>query len=317
MADPANHIFLPWVQPGVAANIPDQATDQLTANQPSRVTLAVTLAINNVPVPQTVRLYGPANVKGIDPQQVVRTEPKAGTNNFEPNYFPAIEFDRPDFPWLFTPAKADAQGRLRPWLCLVVVRKQPGVDLRPANTLPLAVLEIKAPARPGDELPDLSESHLWSHSQVTGASAVQLKTVLESSPTQTASRLLCPRRLAPGTEYIACVVPAFEVGRKTGLNETSEADTLAPAWLSGNDAPAEIVLPVYYSWQFRTGAGGDFEELVRRLQPRELPPEVGKRPMDISRPGFPLQPEPLPNAEGTILGLEGALRVANSEADPW
>ena len=72
------------------------------------------------------------------------------------------------FPWLFTPAKADAQGRLRPWLCLVVVRKQPGVELRPAADVPLPVLEIKAPARPGDELPDLSESHFWAHAQVTG-----------------------------------------------------------------------------------------------------------------------------------------------------
>src|SRR5438034_2980187 len=164
MADPANHIFLPWVQPGVAANIPDQATDQLTANQPSRVTLAVTLTINNVPVPQTVRLYGPANVKGIDPQQIVRTEPKAGTNNFELTYFPAIEFDRPDFPWLFTPAKAVSDGKLRPWLCLVIVRKQDGVTLSAEGSL--TVLRIDAPAVPENELPDLAESWAWAHTQI-------------------------------------------------------------------------------------------------------------------------------------------------------
>ena len=119
-------------------------------------------------VEKNARLYGPGDVTGIDPQQVVRIEPRQRTTDFEPNYFPAIEFDRPDFPWLFTPAKADAQGRLRPWLCLVVVRKQPGVELRPAGTMPLPVLEIKAPAKPGDELPDLSESHFWAHAQVTG-----------------------------------------------------------------------------------------------------------------------------------------------------
>ena len=33
MAETANHIFLPWVQPGVAANIPDEATETLTAAQ--------------------------------------------------------------------------------------------------------------------------------------------------------------------------------------------------------------------------------------------------------------------------------------------
>lgn len=321
MPDLAKHTFLPWVQPGVVADLPDEASDQLTPDQPAVISLPVKFFVNTTPVEKTVRLYGPGEVTGIDPQQVIRVEPKHQTTDFEPNYFPAIEFDRPDFPWLFTPAKADAQGRLRPWLCLVVIRKQPGVELRPADSSPIAVLEINAPARPADELPDLSESHLWSHSQVTGAAAGQLSAVLESSPAQTASRLLCPRRLDPGTEYIACVVPSFEVGRKAGLNEATEADTLAPAWLFGSEATAEpilpVVLPVYYSWQFRTGAGGDFEELVRRLQPRKLPPEVGKRPMDISRPGFPRQPEPPPNAEGTILGLEGALRVVDSEADAW
>jgi hypothetical protein len=115
------------------------------------VILPVTLSINNVPIPQTVRLYGPANVKGIDPQQIERTEPKPGTNNFEPNYFPAVEFDRPDFHWLFTPAKADSQGRLRPWLCLIVVRKQAGVEISPSSGQSLPALTIKDPVKPADE----------------------------------------------------------------------------------------------------------------------------------------------------------------------
>ena len=118
-----------------------------------------------------MRLYGPGDVTGIDPQQVVRTEPRHLATDFEPNYFPAIEFDRPDFPWLFTPAKADAAGKLRPWLCLVVVRKQEGVTLRTDRNLPLPVLEIKAPARPERELPDLSESWAWAHAQVIGQPA--------------------------------------------------------------------------------------------------------------------------------------------------
>ncbi len=317
MVDSAKHTFLPWVQPGVVADLSDQAIDRLVPSQPAAISLPVKLVVNTTAVEKTVRLYGPGEVTAIDPQQVIRLEPKHLTTDFEPNYFPAIEFDRPDFPWLFTPAKADSLNRLRPWLCLVVVRKQEGVELRPADTLPLAVLEIKDPARPGDELPDLSESHFWAHAQVTGALPGQLQAALDSSPAQTASRLLCPRRLDPLTEYFACVVPAFEVGRKAGLNEPTDATSLAPAWLSGSQAPNEIILPVYFSWEFRTAAGGDFEELVRRLEPRELPPQVGKRPMDISSPGFPLKPAPPPDAEGTIIGLEGALRIVDSESDPW
>jgi hypothetical protein len=316
MADPANHIFLPWVQPGVAVHIPDPATDQLTANQPSRVTLPVSLSINSVAVPQTARLYGPANVKGIDPQQVVRTEPKPRTNNFEPNYFAAIEFDRPDFPWLFTPAKADARGRLRPWLCLIVIRKQVGVELSPSSGNSLPALTIKDPAKPSAELPDLAESWVWAHAQMTGTDKSQIKATMVSDPARSVSRLLCPRRLEPTTEYLACVVPAFEVGRKAGLGLTidpAEEQRLDPAWVSGTESSAEIVLPIYYSWEFRTAADGDFEELVRLLEPRELPASVGKRPMDISHPGFVIQPQPTP----MTLGLEGALRVVDSESDDW
>jgi hypothetical protein len=52
---------------------------------------------------------------------------------------------------------------------------------------------------------------------------------------------------------------------------------------------------------------------VRLLQPRELPEQVGKRPMEISHPGFVIQPQPAP----LTLGLEGALRVVDSESDDW
>jgi len=317
MPETLNHIFLPWVQPGVAANIPDRATESLLPGQDAIVSLTVKLEVNSSPVKKTVRLYGPGDVTGIDPQQIVRLEPKRHTTDFEPNYFPAIEFDRPDFPWLFTPAKADADGRLRPWLCLVVVRKQQGVKLHSGSKEGLPTLEIGDPARPADELPDLSESHFWAHAQVTGADRSELKETLNLHPARTVSRLLCPRRLDPATEYIACLVPTFEVGRKAGLNEPTEEDKLQPAWLSGEDAPLERSLPVYYSWEFRTGAGGDFEELVRRLKPRDLPVEVGKLPMDISQPGFVMDLESAPDAEVTTLGLEGALRVVNSNSDEW
>ena len=134
MADPANHIFLPWVAPGMAATLPDSATERLATDQQATVSVTVGFLVNGTPVSKTARLHGPGDIAGIDPLQIVRVEPRPATPDFEPNYFPLIEFDRPDFPWLLSPLKADGQGRLRPWLCLVVVRKQPGVVLRPATT---------------------------------------------------------------------------------------------------------------------------------------------------------------------------------------
>ena len=104
-----------------------------------------------------MRLTGPGEVLGLDPRQVLRTEPAAGSTDFEALDLAAIEFDNPDLPWLFTPAAPRADGRLRPWLCLVVLRQQDGVSLRPARTEALPVLDIVPPARPVDELPDLAE----------------------------------------------------------------------------------------------------------------------------------------------------------------
>jgi hypothetical protein len=313
----ANYVFLPWVRQGAASGI--QAPD-MSADQAGVVSVPVRLRVNDTDdIDRRVRLYGPGDVTGIDPQQVVRTEPRHLAMDFEPNYFPAVEFDLPDFPWLFTPAKADAAGRLRPWLFLVVVQKQEGVALHADRSLPLPVLEIRAPARPGRELPDLSESWAWAHVQVTGSQreAGSLRASLAGDPALTVSRVLCPRRLDPMTEYLACVVPAFDLGRKAGLGlpiEPADEEELKPAWAAGAQSPPEVTLPVYFHWEFRTGTGGDFEELVRLLEARDMPSEVGKRRMDISRPGFAVTP-PLP--PGTSLELEGALRLLDAPAAAW
>jgi hypothetical protein len=316
----ANYVFLPWVRRGAASDI--QAPDTLGPGQAGAVGVTVKLRVNDAhDIDRRVRLYGPGDVTGIDPRQVVRIEPANLATDFEPNYFPAIEFDGPDFPWLFTPARAGPGERLRPWLCLVVVGKQEGVTLHTDPGLPLPVLEIKEPARPQLELPDLSESWAWAHAQVIGspAEAAALRGALAGDPALTVSRLLCPRRLDPTTDYLACVVPAFELGCKAGLGQAITADDeqqLAPAWAS-TPFPARVKLPVYYHWDFRTGTGDDFETLVGLLTPRDahdLPPQVGKRLVDISRPGFAVTP-PLP--EGTTVELEGALCIADSPTAEW
>jgi hypothetical protein len=313
----ANYIFLPWVRQGAASGI---KTPDMSANQPGVVSVQVKLGINNAPpdIERQVRLYGPGDVTGIDRLQVIRTEPRHLSADFEPNYFPAIEFDRPDLPWIFTPAIANAEGKLRPWLCLIVVRKQSDVTLSVDRNLSLPVLEIKANA--ANELPDLAESWAWAHAQVAGSAINKdsLEKSLGGNPVLTLSRLLCPRRLDPLTDYLACVVPTFELGRKAGLGlpiqrdgERDEEKELRPAWTTQADA---VRLPVYFHWEFRTGTGGDFEALVKLLTARDLReiPKVGKRLMDISDPDFNVT---LP--VGTTLDLEGALRVVDAATAEW
>lgn len=307
----ARLLFLPWLRQGFAARLtqPDTRAASLPAVVDLKVSLAVTGNATTDPG-ATVRVRGPADVIGIDPRQVVRTEPANGSTDFEALDLAAIEFDNPDLPWMFTPAAADAQGRLRPWIALVVVRVQDGVRLRPAGSEPLPVLEIAAPAKPAEELPDLAESWAWAHAQLSWTgdalpTPAALEQLVTTRPELSVARLLSPRRLEAHTEYLACVVPSFEVGRRAGLNLAPLSPaTLAPAWPNAEDA-SRIALPVYYHWQFRTGAREDFETIVDRLVPRDLSEAVGRRPLDIGRPGFAFPATP---GRDGLIALEGALQ---------
>ena len=294
--------FLPWVRQGIATAI--RAVDTLGPGVAGHASLPVTLRVNDrqdAEVSSEVRLYGPGNIVGIDRLQIIRTDPQSFTTGFEPNYFPAIEFDRPDFPWLFTPAAANQQGKFRPWLCLIAVEIRDGVSIESVPGQPLPTITVTK-----GELPNLSESWAWAHTQVVSsgdsASSDTLEALLAENSQQTISRLLCPRRLEPNTRYYACLVPAFEAGRKAGLGQQLTADDeaeLAPAWPSDGESP--VTLPVYYHWEFGTGVGGDFESLLRLLEWRPLPSGVGARDMEVADLG-PLIPD------AGVLGLEGALR---------
>ncbi|MGH8184954.1 MAG: hypothetical protein ACREUC_00210, partial [Steroidobacteraceae bacterium] len=318
----ANVVFLPWVRQGAAAAV--NKPDTLGGNMRGAVDLTATVTINEtdgVPVP--VRLRGPADVVGIDANEIVRMDPRPNTVDFEPNYFPAVEFDRPDFPWLFTPASAGAGAKLRPWLCLVVVRARDGVILTSTADSPLPKLHISTPAVPVEELPDLADSWAWVHAQVASSNLAtpdELKTSMRTLPERSLSRLMCPRILQSNTNYVACVVPTFELGRKAGLGEPiteaelTSANALKAAW-SITPAPEKVELPVYHHWRFRTGEGGDFESLVRLLRAVAAPEGLGTRPMDVSEPGFEL-PETFP--DDAQLALEGALRPMEAGSlPPW
>jgi hypothetical protein len=305
----AHYRFLPWVRTGSATSV--EQVDTLGPGVPGRATVAVDLVVNDRhPVPVTARLQGPGDVVSLDTRMVVRTDPPHLAAEFEPNYFPLIEFDRPDLPWMFTPATGDRRGRLRPWLTLVAVRRQPGVDITVPGRSRRPVLRIAPPARPDRELPELDEAWAWAHAQVVTADGEPVDRLLDPGSNRNLSRLVCPRRLEPGTAYVCCLVPAFEAGRRTGLGlePDPDDDQLRPAWSAGEAAPASIELPVYYHWEFSTGDGGDFEALARRLQARPVPPEVGGRPLELRRLGFGL-----PDVGPLTLG--GALRVPGRAVD--
>ena len=313
---PIAYQFLPWVRRGlaVALDVPDNLGVGAPLAARGSAEVGVTLVAPHdgtaiAPVP--MRLHGPGDVIGIDQRLVVRTDPKPNATNFEPNYLPIIDFDPPDFPWMLTPAKAQDDRRLRPWLVLIVLEVAKTRLPRMSTGVVLPSIRIKG-ADVASELPDLADSWSWAHAQLVNEDAGQIQADLQGKPNSNISRLVCPRRLKELTDYVACVVPAFEPGRLRGLGLVASEDdprmtTLAPAW--NKSVAADVTLPVYYHWEFSTSPKGDFESLARRLRTpgsyKGTPVEeqlktVGTIPMEVDN----LLNGPTP---GLVTTMEGAL----------
>src|ERR1017187_9883623 len=119
--------FLAWARRGIATSIADPDDGgPLHARATLNVQVSVSVQQGGatsivLPKPRVVEMFGPGDIKGIVQLHVIRTEPRNDTPNFEPNYLAGIEFDAPDFPWLFTPAAAK-NDHLRPWLTLIALK---------------------------------------------------------------------------------------------------------------------------------------------------------------------------------------------------
>ncbi|GAA2511322.1 hypothetical protein [Winogradskya humida] len=291
--------FLPWTRRGLSAALPDPPAG---GSIPARAQVTVTVTIDGAGAATTqATVLGPGDVTGIDPAQIVRTFPRPETTNAEPNYLAAIDLDAPELPWLFTPHGVPADGRLPPWLVLVVVEDRDGVTVTAPRGAPLPQLSVTGA---GDELPDLDESWAWAHVQlIDTAGTAGPAADLAARPDHNVARLICPRRLIPGRRWIAALVPAFDAGRIRGMGGVpGPAMTLDKAWSPKQDT---VVLPMYFHWRFQTGIEGDFESLAQRLRPHRIDAQVGRTPMDVGDAAPPLRI----TGEPAVMSMDGVLRA--------
>lgn len=303
--------FLPFMKRQPPLSINEASPGQLTA------TLDMKIIDDNgaehVVGSQALVLRGPGDVLGISPNMIARIEPPAGTVDFEPNYFPYIEFVDPDFPWRYSLDIVSASStRANPWLCLIVLSAKEIEDMRREN---IQVISMLADRRQflsvrAAFLPNAAETWSSGHLQLTGLNQ-PLQTFIETQPSRHCSRLFCLRKLAAETHYTAFLVPTYRAGVEAafGLDQASAGKN--KAWSS--TSPSDIVkLPIYFSWNFFTSESGDFEELARNLKPVAVDPKkVGTRAVDANlvKPAAPLDLK-------SYFLREGALAAPGYAANP-
>lgn len=320
----ATYSFLPYLRQGLANNLQSAGG--------ARATLTVGLDVHgdslSAPVDaKNIEIYGPGDIVGLDPRAVVKTDPLGGVTNFEANYLPYIDFYDEDLPWRYTPAPP-AGRRLNPWISLVVLAEGEFSEGKVGEGRPLPYITLKSASVRDNFFPKAEQLWAWAHVHCNGdltasdgtivsqdapavaAALDKLQATLDQNPDTAYSRLVCPRRLKPGTAYHAFVIPSYESGRLAGTG--ADAAAIAAAALQVAWEGSALDFPYYYRWDFHTGSMGDFEYLVRLLKPRKADSRVGRRVMDMTHPGgnLPWVEDPDPeHALGGILRLGGALRV--------
>jgi len=322
----AIYSFLPWLRQGLA--------NKITASGDLRATIPVELTLSgsqtgggelSVPIQRDVQLFGPGDILGIDSKAVIKTDPRNWITNFEPNYLPYIDFYEEDMPWRYTPAIPDKiLHRLPPWIMLVVLKE--GEFEEGSNVLnkPLPFIQVPDALTtfpPADQLwawahvhanTDLSDSEEQIVTTGVDNVLIRLQNALQKNPDIAYSRILCPRLLEPNAAYHAFLVPAFESGRLAGLGRDPSATPSAAhiAWATYADRTNQepTFYPYYYRWYFRTGTIGDFEYLVRLLEPKTADSRVGRRDLDVQEPDANIHGIDDPELGG-VLKLGGALQV--------
>ena len=261
---------------------------------------------------KTVEIYGPGDIRGFDERVVVRTDPKHSPEigDFEPNYFPMIEFAEPDFAWRYSPEVLDNSdnGNLLPWITLIALKEDEYEEgARGDDQVPWIAIKDSVP------LPDLSQAGYWAHLHIAGdvATKAAREAVVRNERDRVICRLLCPRHLEPKSRYTAFVVPTFKLGVYAGLGwkpgDGDLANTLA--W-DIDKRESDMKIPYYFKWSFGTGLRGDFEYAVRLLRAQAPADGVGYRTLDCSNPGYGVpavnRTEPPPE-ESHIIDMGGAL----------
>ena len=279
--------FLPYIK--------RQPPLPIEESQPGHLTATLELKIidgNDEPHPvgkQDLILRGPGDILGISPKMIARVEPQPNTHDFEPNYFPFIEFVDPDLPWRYSLDRINAPGttqlpkRVYPWLALIVLSNAEINDMADEDIDVISLLEDRREflSVKGRFLPNLNHAWATAHVHLNQLDRA-INQFIEERLASHCSRLFCCRKLEAETQYTAFLIPTYKIAVQAAFGLEAEDLGKEKAW--DNPAAEDIIkLPIYYRWSFSTSESGDFESLARKLVPAALDSNrVGFRAVDAN-----------------------------------
>jgi len=254
-------ILVPYLRKGLGQHIKD---GQRTKN--SRAVIDLTVNVKGTKASgenksfsadRELVLVGPGDVKKVKPGIISHYYPPVlNTQRFNPTTLPFIEFYEADFPWRYTPLPVDDKGNCIPWLVLVAVNEDEYklVMDKGKKTVEFNLSEDRYnKVFPSPEL----------HSKLAH---VQLE---HEGDNDGIARLLCASELEQSKHVTMFLLPAFETGRMSGLDENYVDISIDErSWSKGARK-----FPVYYNWSFYTdNQPGTFETLANKLDmaPKKL-----------------------------------------------
>lgn len=247
-------ILVPYLRKGLGQHIKD---GQRTKN--SRAVIDLTVNVKGTKASgenksfsadRELVLVGPGDVKKVKPGIISHYYPPVlNTQRFNPTTLPFIEFYEADFPWRYTPLPVDDKGNCIPWLVLVAVNEDEYklVMDKGKKTVEFNLSEERYnKVFPSPEL----------HSKLAH---VQLE---HEGDNDGIARLLCASELEQSKHVTVFLLPAFETGRMSGLDENYVDISIDErSWSKGARK-----FPVYYNWSFYTdNQPGTFETLANKL----------------------------------------------------
>lgn len=284
-----HYTFLSWYRKGLV-NYIDTLDDAMIPGPLGTPSISFELELNNDSINtirQDIDIIGPGHISGVNERVLIKTFPQEQVKNAEYTNLAYVEFYDEDFPWRYTPAKANG-NKIRPWVTLLVLKEGEFVISYAADS-PLPFIELPQTLVDGttpNPALDIPSENIWAWAHVQLNKSLQtdindplkqeelteeVNALITANPDIALSRLVSPRKLEANTNYYGFLIPSFEVGRLAGLGQdASTTGVLVPSWHPSDLATGAKQMPFYFQWNFSTGADGDFESLAKKLEAKTI-----------------------------------------------